>query len=45
MSACAEQHADAGWAGIDPNHYAGAHWLASFAMYLETKRWRKSTLP
>jgi hypothetical protein len=40
MAVSAKQHADAGWAGIDPTHYAGAHWLASFAMYLETKRWR-----
>jgi len=45
LLAHAKTHADAGWAGIDPNHYAGAHWLASFAMYLETKRWRKSLLP
>jgi len=44
MAASAQQHANAGWAGIDPNHYADAHWLASFAMYLETKRWRKSIL-
>jgi len=45
LLAHAKTHADAGWAGIHPNHYAGAHWLASFAMYLETKRWRKSLLP
>jgi hypothetical protein len=45
LVAHAQQHADAGWAGIDPNHYPGAHWLASFAMYLETKRWRVSLLP
>ena len=40
LLALAKTHADAGWAGIHPDHYAGAHWLASFAMYLETKRWR-----
>ncbi|MGE4619558.1 MAG: DUF2891 family protein [Planctomycetota bacterium] len=36
----ASQHEKAGIAGVHPEHYSGAHWLASFAMYLITKRWK-----
>lgn len=28
----AHTHAEAGLQGIHPEHYAGSHWLASFAM-------------
>ena len=32
------EHAAAGIAGVSDEHYAGSHWLASFAVYLETRR-------
>jgi hypothetical protein len=35
-AACA--HARAGLAGVSDEHYAGSHWLASFAVYLLTRR-------
>ena len=31
-------HAEAGLAGVSDAHYEGGHWLASFAVYLETRR-------
>ena len=34
----ASQHAEAGLAGVSDAHYEGGHWLASFAVYLETRR-------
>jgi len=34
LLACAAAHAQAGLAGVSDRHYAGAHWLASFAVYL-----------
>lgn len=34
----AQVHKQAGLEGISSGHYAGQHWLGSFAMYLETKR-------
>src|SRR6056297_751847 len=34
----AERHAEAGLAGVSDAHYEGGHWLASFAVYLETER-------
>ena len=34
----ATQHAEAGLAGVSDAHYEGGHWLASFAVYLETRR-------
>lgn len=34
----AAQHAEAGLAGVSDAHYEGGHWLASFAVYLETRR-------
>lgn len=34
----AREHAEAGLAGVSDEHYAGGHWLASFAVYLETGR-------
>ena len=32
----ADAHRDAGLAAIDTGHYAGSHWLGTFAVYLET---------
>lgn len=34
----ADRHAQAGLAGVSDEHYAGGHWLASFAVYLLTDR-------
>ena len=34
----AEAHAEAGLAGVSDEHYAGGHWLASFAVYLLSQR-------
>lgn len=34
----AAEHAAAGVAGVSDEHYAGSHWLASFAVYLLTRR-------
>lgn len=36
----AEEHREAGLAAVTGEHYAGAHWLASFAVYLMTGRGR-----
>ncbi|SDD83069.1 Protein of unknown function [Kordiimonas lacus] len=36
--AAAAVHKDAGVKAVNDEHYAGSHWLASFATYLETKR-------
>jgi hypothetical protein len=33
LTTSAERHAAAGLAAVGPDHYAGAHWLASFAVY------------
>jgi hypothetical protein len=38
LSATARLHAETGLAAIRTVHYAGAHWLGSFAMYLLTRR-------
>ena len=32
------RHAEAGLASVPSEHYAGAHWLGSFALYLLTRR-------
>ena len=42
IEAMAKQHEKSGLAGVHPEHYSGAHWLASFAMYSLTERWRLS---
>ena len=34
----AEAHAAAGLASVPADHYAGQHWLGSFAAYLLTRR-------
>lgn len=36
--AAADVHKEAGIAAVSDEHYAGSHWLASFATYLETRR-------
>ena len=38
LEASAERHARAGLAGVSDQHYAGGHWLASFAVYLLSRR-------
>lgn len=38
LLAAARRHAEAGLAGVSDAHYEGGHWLASFAVYLETRR-------
>lgn len=38
LLAAAEIHAEAGVASVSAEHYAGSHWLASFATYLVTGR-------
>lgn len=37
LTAAARAHAEAGLTGVSNEHYAGGHWLASFAVYLETR--------
>jgi hypothetical protein len=34
----ANEHARAGLASVTGEHYAGGHWLGSFAAYLITRR-------
>ena len=34
----ARRHAEAGLSSVPTDHYAGAHWLGSFAVYLLTRR-------
>lgn len=38
LSTSADQHASAGLSGVSDEHYAGGHWLASFAVYLLSRR-------
>jgi hypothetical protein len=38
LLACAASHAAAGLDGADSGHYAGSHWLGSFAVYLLSGR-------
>ena len=38
ISASARAHRAAGIEGVSPEHYAGSHWLGSFATYLVTGR-------
>lgn len=38
LLAAAEAHEEAGMVGVDGRHYAGSHWLGSFAVYLLTDR-------
>ncbi len=38
LAAAAARHRVAGIAAVTGEHYAGAHWLASFVVYLETGR-------
>ncbi|HKV97630.1 MAG TPA: DUF2891 domain-containing protein [Gammaproteobacteria bacterium] len=38
LRAAAHAHASAGLAAVSEEHYAGSHWLPSFAVYLATRR-------
>jgi hypothetical protein len=38
LLASAARHKATGIAAVSDEHYAGSHWLASFATYLETRR-------
>jgi len=38
LLSAAAVHKETGIAAVSDQHYAGSHWLASFATYLETKR-------
>ena len=38
LTATAEVHKETGIKAVSDAHYAGSHWLASFATYLTTKR-------
>lgn len=38
LRAAARRHAEAGLAAVSDEHYEGGHWLASFAVYLVTRR-------
>jgi len=38
LRAAATAHAEAGLEGVSDEHYAGSHWLGSFATYLVTRR-------
>jgi hypothetical protein len=38
LLASAGIHKESGVASVSEEHYAGSHWLASFATYLETGR-------
>ena len=38
LLASAAEHARAGLSGVSDEHYAGGHWLASFAVYLLSER-------
>jgi len=38
LLAAASVHKQTGIAAVSEAHYAGSHWLASFATYLETRR-------
>ncbi|RFF27896.1 DUF2891 domain-containing protein [Wenzhouxiangella sp. 15181] len=38
LEASAREHTEAGLSGVSDEHYAGGHWLASFAVYLLSRR-------
>ena len=38
LLAAARTHATSGLAAVTGEHYAGGHWLGSFATYLTTRR-------
>jgi len=38
LERCAAAHRTAGLAAVTGEHYEGGHWLASFAVYLMTRR-------
>lgn len=39
LEAAAARHAEAGLESLDGEHYAGTHWLGTFAAYLTTGAW------
>jgi hypothetical protein len=41
LAGAARRHAEAGLAAVPAEHYAGGHWLGSFAVYLLTRRGRE----
>lgn len=43
LRAAAQSHAEAGLASVSADDYAGGHWLASFAVYLVTRRGRPAS--
>lgn len=45
LLATSRHHAEAGLVSVTGEHYAGGHWLGSFATYLLTKRGLKGTSP
>jgi DUF2891 family protein len=45
LAAAARHHREAGLAGTRSEHYAGSHWLGSFAIYLVTRRGIAGTDP
>ena len=38
LESCAAAHRRAGLAAVTGEHYEGGHWLASFAVYMVTRR-------
>ncbi len=38
LAAAAQQHASAGLAAVTGEHYAGGHWLGTYALYLTSRR-------
>ena len=45
LLASAQLHGETGTKSVSTPHYAGSHWLASFATYLQTHRGIKTTKP
>jgi len=43
LLAAAAVHLEAGIAAVSDQHYSGSHWLASFAVYATTERWKQRT--
>jgi len=45
LLACAAKHKTSGLAAVTGQHYAGGHWLGSFATYLQTRRGLENKKP
>ena len=39
LAAAAEDHREVGLTAVTGEHYAGGHWLGTYAMYLSSGRW------